>query len=170
MANTARPYITAPDGPFPNNPSLPLLIYPQAVALTGTDPAAIFEALFREHQWQGAWRNGVFDFHHYHSSAHEVLGVYRGTARLRFGGPQGITAETRAGDVVIIPAGVAHQRIASSPDFAVVGAYPRGQTPDMCYGRPGERPGTDNKVQATPPPAADPVHGPRGGLKTLWQA
>ena len=157
------------DGPFPNNPRLPLLIYPQAVVPTGNDPAAVFEDLFRTHAWGHEWRNGVFAFHHYHSRAHEVLGVYRGAARIRFGGPLGMTAEVRAGDVVIIPAGVAHRRVSASDDFAVVGAYPRGQTPDMCYGRPGERPGTDARIQAAARPPTDPVHGDSGGLTTWWQ-
>ena len=168
MTISVKTYVLTAAGPFPNNRRLPLLLYPQAVTLTGNDPAAIFEILFRAHKWGRSWRNGVFDFHHYHSTAHEVLGVYRGVARIRFGGPRGITVEARAGDVTVIPAGVAHQRRSSSPDFAVVGAYPRGQTPDMCYGRPGERPDTDGNIQATAPPAADPVHGASGGLMALW--
>ena len=141
MTISVKTYVLTAAGPFPNNRRLPLLLYPQAVALTGNDPAAIFEILFRAHAWGRSWRNGVFDFHDYHGTAHEVSGVYRG---------------------------VAHQRRSSSPDFAVVGAYPRGQTPDMCYGRPGERPDTDGNIQATAPPAADPVHGASGGLMALW--
>ena len=163
-----KTYLLTPDGAFPNNRCLPLLHYPQAVALSGKDPAAIFEALFRAHLWAGSWSNGVFDFHHYHSTAHEVLGVYRGAARIGFGGPQGVTVEARGGDVTVIPAGVAHQRASASPDFAVVGAYPRRKRPDMCYGRPGERPDTDGNIQATALPAADPVYGASGGLMILW--
>jgi uncharacterized protein YjlB len=47
--------------------------------------------------------------------------------------------------------------------------YPRGQTPDMCYGRPGERPAADGNVAATALPAADPVRGLDGGLLECWQ-
>ena len=168
MPVPAKTYLLAPDAHFPNNRRLPLVIYSRAVSLKEKDPAAVFEDLFRAHAWGGSWRNGVFDFHHYHSTAHEVLGVYRGMARIRFGGPQGITVEARAGDTVIIPAGVAHQRVSGSPDFAVVGAYPRGQTPDMCYGKPGERPGADDNIQATALPASDPAYGASGKLISLW--
>ncbi len=170
MATPVKKIRLAPDGPFPNNPRRPLLIYPQAVAPSGNDPAAVFEDRFGAHAWVHAWRNGVFAFHHYHSMAHEVLGVYRGMARIRCGGPQGMTAEVRAGDVVVIPAEVAHQRISSSVDFAAVGAYPRGQTPDLHRGQPGERPGTDANIRPVTRPPADPVHGTSGGLMNGWPA
>ncbi len=161
-------FLVAPDGPFPNNPDLPLVVHSQAMVPKGRDPAALFEARFADYRWGHAWRNGIFAFHHYHSTAHEVLGVYRGTARVRFGGPRGVAVGVQAGDVVIIPAGVAHQRLTSSPNFAVVGAYPLGQIPDMCYGKPAERPGTDENIQATPLPEADPVCGLSEGLMRLW--
>ncbi len=170
MATPIKTIRLAPDGAIPNNRRLPLQIYPQAVVATGNDPAAVFEDRFGTHAWGRTWRNGVFAFHHYHSTAHEVLGVYRGMARIRFGGPQGMTTEVRAGDVVVIPAGVAHQRISSSVDFAVVGAYPRGQTPDLHRGQPGERPGTDANIRPVTRPPADPVHGTSGGLMNGWPA
>ena len=75
----------------------------------------------------------------------------------------------RAGDVVVIPAGVAHKNEGKSPDLLVVGAYPRGQSPDMC--RPGA---TDHawavpQIAAVPLPAGDPVHGPSGPLLERWR-
>ena len=44
------------------------------------------------------------------------------------------------GDVIVIPAGVAHQNISASDDFGVVGAYPDGREWDLLRGRSGERP------------------------------
>lgn len=158
------------DGTYPNNGRLPLLVYPDALVLPDRDPAAAFERLFADHQWGGSWRNGVYAFHHYHSTAHEVLGIYGGTAEVQFGGPQGPVFSVAAGDVVVIPAGVAHKNLGSSADFRVVGAYPLGQRPDMNRGAAGERPDADERIARLPLPAADPVHGRAGPLLTLWQA
>jgi uncharacterized protein YjlB len=157
------------DGVFPNNARFPLLKYSDAVAIRGGDPAAAFEGLFDGNDWVGSWRNGVYNVHHYHSSAHEVLGVYSGSALVQFGGEQGVRVEVKAGDVAVVPAGVAHKRLSSSGNFAVVGAYPVGQMWDMCYGREGERPGTDRVIAAVPIPGNDPVHGKNGPLLDLWE-
>ncbi len=156
------------DGTFPNNEQLPLLAYQGAVDLPNQDPASAFEKLFRVNGWGNSWRDGVYDFHHYHSTAHEVLGVYGGSARVQLGGDDGIILEIAAGDVLIIPAGVAHKNLGASEDFRVVGAYPQGQHPDMKYGRPGERPGADQAIKAVPLPSADPVHGTNGPLVQQW--
>jgi uncharacterized protein YjlB len=157
------------DGTYPNNGRLPLLVYPSAVQLPERDPAATFEALFGAHGWGGSWRNGVYGFHHYHSTAHEVLGVYRGTARVQLGGNSGPVFEVHPGDVVIIPAGVAHKNLGSA-GLGVVGAYPRGQRPDMNDGREGERPRADQNIARVARPSQDPVYGPRGPLTEHWTA
>lgn len=94
-----------------------------------------FETRFARNGWTGSWRNGVFDYHHYHATTHEVLGCYAGWASIRLGGDAGETVRIAAGDVVIIPAGCAHKRLSSSTDFAVVGAYPGGVTPDLQRGQ-----------------------------------
>jgi uncharacterized protein YjlB len=156
------------DGTFPNNDKLPLLVYPAALKLPEQDPAAAIEALFATNQWGGAWRNGVYGYHHYHSTAHEVLGVTRGSARLQLGGERGVTLSVSAGDVIILPAGVAHKNLGDSSDFRVVGAYPHGQRWDMNYGRPGERPQADQNIARVPLPHADPVYGATGPLMDRW--
>ena len=156
------------DGTYPNNERLPLLAYQGALSLPDHDPAAAIETLFRSNGWAGSWRNGVYSFHHYHSTAHEVLGVYAGSATIQLGGEQGIVLSVRRGDVVIIPAGVAHKNVGASPDFRVVGAYPLGQGPDMNYGRPGERPQADHNIAGVRLPQADPVYGVDGSLLQHW--
>lgn len=160
-------HVLADDGTFPNS-RLPALLYRGAVAAGGRDPAAAFEELFERHRWTGGWRNGVYPFHHYHSTAHEVLGIYRGSARLQLGGPGGVVVEIAAGDVVVIPAGVAHKNAGASADFACVGAYPAGTTPDMNRGAAGERPRADHAIARVALPALDPVDGRAGALLTLW--
>ena len=163
-----RQHILEDDGIYPNNQLLPLLAYKGAVPLDGSDPASIFEELFEAHHWGSSWRNGVFSYHHYHSSAHEVLGVYGGTAHVQLGGEQGPVFSIEAGDVLIIPAGVAHKNLGDSHGFRVVGAYPQGQRPDICYGRDGERPRADRTISGLALPQADPVYGADGPLIELW--
>ena len=156
------------DGIFPNSP-LPLVCYRQAITTGAGDPATIFEERFAEHDWTNSWRNGIYSFPHYHSTSHEVLGVYSGVATLRLGGEHGKNVEVVAGDVVIIPAGVAHQNLSSSDDFGVVGAYPGGHDWDLLRGLPGERPKADRNIAALPMPDNDPIYGAEGPLRRIWK-
>jgi uncharacterized protein YjlB len=160
------------DGRFPNNSRLPLLLYSGAIVLNNSNTAqtaVTIENVFRQNSWVGSWRNGIYGRHHYHSTAHEVLGVYSGSASVQFGGEQGGKYEVKSGDVVVVPAGVAHICLQASSDFRVVGAYPRGQIWDMCYGTPDERPLTDRNIAGVPRPEDDPVYGKEGPLMKLWQ-
>ena len=162
-------YRFADDGRVPNNPRLPLIVYRGALK-TGGDAAASCVALFGRNGWPGAWQNGVYSHHHYHSSAHEVLGIAAGWVRVRLGGESGQTVELRAGDVVVIPAGVAHKNEGESPDLLVVGAYPRGQSPDMCHPGATGHAWAVPQIAAVPLPAGNPVHGPLGPLLERWRA
>ena len=143
-------------------------MYRQAVTLPADNPATVFEDFFNANGWPAAWRNGIHPFHHFHSTAHEALGVYRGTATARFGGEDGVDLTVSAGDVIIIPAGVGHKALEASADFGVVGAYPAGSGPDLRRGAPGERPATLDAIARVPVPARDPVHGSEGPLHAHW--
>jgi uncharacterized protein YjlB len=156
------------DGTIPNNENLPLLVYQAALDLPEHNPAAIIEALFEANQWSGCWRNGVYGFHHYHSTAHEVLGVYSGTATVQFGGKKGVVLSVKPGDVVIIPVGVGHKNLGASPDFRVVGAYPLGQRADLKDGKPGERSQADENIARVALPKLDPVYGAESPLTNYW--
>jgi len=157
------------DGTFPNNGKLPLFIYKNAILIPDDDPAGTVERVFRENGWGGSWRNGIYTYHHYHSTAHEVLGIYAGNVNVQLGGPSGMTVDAQAGDVIIIPAGVAHKNLGSSMDFRCVGAYPPDQDWDMNYGRPGERPQADRNIANVPLPSTDPVYGADGPLLKGWK-
>ena len=156
------------DGTFPNNGKLPLLVYKSAIAIPSENPAGAVENIFHNNGWGGSWRNGVYPYHHYHSTAHEVLGIYSGSVSVQLGGPDGIILDGQVGDVIIIPAGVAHKNLGSSSDFRCVGAYPPGQSWDMNYGKPGERPQTDQNIAKVPLPESDPVYGIDGPLVKSW--
>ncbi|MDK1374366.1 MULTISPECIES: cupin domain-containing protein [unclassified Sinorhizobium] len=151
---------------IPNNPHLPVLVYHDAVDVSG-DGATRIEDRFHANGWRGVWRDGVFDFQHYHTRAHEVLAVARGKARLLIGGPTGKELEIMAGDVLVLPAGTGHCRIAASADFLVIGGYPPGQHADIQRG-----PASNSDRQAiasVPLPQLDPVFGSDGPVMTLWQ-
>lgn len=165
LATTEITTVTfADDGSIPNHPTLPLILYKGVLRLDTEDPAASAEQLFSQNGWQGTWRNGIFDFHHYHSNAHEVLAICRGSATVRFGGEQGETVTVEASDVALLPAGTGHKRLSSSDDLLVVGAYPPGQSPDLCRGKPTERPQALIAIQQVPQPSQDPVYGSTGPL------
>ena len=168
-ADTVRAHLFDDDGAIPNNPQLPLLVYPGAVAVSGADPAAAFEEIFAANGWSGSWRNGIYPFPHYHSTAHEVLGIARGEAKVRFGGATGVVLDVRAGDVVVIPTGVGHQNLGASGDLLVVGAYPGGAGFDLCRGRADERPRVLDTIRQVALPAADPVYGRAGPLLARWR-
>lgn len=153
---------------FPNNEILPLIIYRQVLQLRDDDPAASVEEIFNRNLWLPSWRNGIYDYHHYHSISHEVLGVYSGKAKVQLGGPGGFIAEVEKSDIIIIPAGVAHKNLGASHDFKCVGAYPEGQSFDMNYGKTGERPQVDDNIRNVPLPQCDPVFGSSGPLTELW--
>jgi uncharacterized protein YjlB len=152
------------DGAIPNS-RLPLLVYRDAVP---ADAAAI-ERVFEANRWPPAWRDGVHPFHHFHSTAHEVLGVARGEASVLFGGPNGTVLTVRAGDVVVVPAGVAHCNQHQSSDLLIVGAYPdNAPNPDLQRGKPAEHDAAMRRIMTVPLPPSDPVAGAEGALSRLW--
>jgi uncharacterized protein YjlB len=161
-------YLFADDGVFPNS-RLPVLYYRSALSPHGADPARVLELTFERHNWTNSWRNGIYSYHHYHSTSHEVLGVYAGTAEVQLGGEKGRSVVIRAGDVLVIPAGVAHQNRGATNDFAIVGAYPDGRDWDVKYGRLMERAEAEKNIGQVPLPDQDPVFGTDGPLLRLWR-
>ena len=157
------------DGLVPRHPRWPFVIYRSAVDLgRGHDPAAVMEDLFEANGWGDTWRDGIYDYVHYHSRIHEVLGIARGKGRVRFGGSKGRIFTLKAGDVAILPAGTGHQRLSADEDFLVVGAYPPVGTYDECT-EIKDRPRALKAIPKVPGPREDPVYGGKGPLSKLWK-
>jgi uncharacterized protein YjlB len=157
------------DGAIPNNPKLPLLIYRGAVDLAGTaHPEEVIEATFGQNGWGEMWRNGIHPYAHYHSMIHEVLGIARGRAKVRFGGDNGEEIDLGPGDVVVLPAGTGHQCLWAGPDLSVIGAYPRTGKIDLCRGSKAEHDKAVLAIPRVPLPDTDPVFGAGGPLRKHW--
>jgi uncharacterized protein YjlB len=156
---------TLPDaGGIPNS-RLAVLIYHE---VDEAEEAGACRELFASNGWLGAWVDGIFSFHHFHSTAHEVLGITAGSARVILGGPDGRAFDVGRGDVLVLPAGTGHCSGGSSGDLTVVGAYPNGMRWDLRRGDPAERDEVIANINRVPLPEADPVHGPTGPLTEIW--
>jgi uncharacterized protein YjlB len=165
----AWPTPFADDGLVPNNPQLPFLHYRGAADVKGSaDPAAVFERLFEDNGWDGSWRNGIYDYVHYHPRTHEVLGIASGKARVRLGGDDGKSIALKAGDVVVLPAGTGHQALSASNDLVVVGAYPPQGEYEEYEGSLSEHGRALRMIPKVPLPKKDPVYGADGPLRRLW--
>jgi uncharacterized protein YjlB len=160
-------FIFPDDGLVPNSP-LPFLLYKNAIA-ANNDPERAMEETFHANGWGQSWRNGIFSYLHYHATVHEVLGVARGRALVRFGGDHGEDFEIRKGDVAILPAGTGHQCLSASDDFAVVGAYPPGQQMQVTRPTPENYRLAVRVIPLVALPETDPVYGQQGPLVELWR-
>ncbi|MFZ5738012.1 MAG: hypothetical protein ACOY6K_14155 [Pseudomonadota bacterium] len=156
------------DGLIPNNP-LPLLLYKHAVDIGERDPEQAIEDLFARNGWGDRWRNGIFDYQHYHATVHEALGVARGRAMVLFGGEQGEAIELTPGDIAVLPAGTGHKCLFASHDFRVVGAYPPGPKMQVTRPTPDNYRRALQSVPRVPLPETDPVFGKDGPLPRLWK-
>ena len=152
-------------GAVPNS-RLPVLVYHE---VEGASSPSACEELFARNGWLGAWVNGIFPFHHFHSTVHEVLGIVAGSVAVILGGPDGGRFEVARGDVLVLPAGTGHCNADSSVDLLVVGAYPNGMQWDLRRGDPAERDEVVANITAVPLPDTDPVHGSDGPLTEIWR-
>jgi uncharacterized protein YjlB len=155
---------------IPNNPDLPALLYREVVDSSKSSQENDLKSRFKENGWSGIWRWSVYDFHHYHSNAHEVLGVTAGEAKLQLGGPDGKTVSVSAGDMIVLPAGTGHKKLDSSEDFEVVGAYPSGQeNKDLIRNNEAPDEAIQQRIREVALPHRDPVYGADGPLLDEWR-
>ena len=110
------------DGVFPNNSDHPVLIFKSALSLSQKES----DRAITKSGWTSPWAWGIFDYHHYHSTAWELLACVRGQARVQLGGDTGPTVEVGKGDILLIPPGVAHKQLQAKGGFTLLGSYPPG--------------------------------------------
>ena len=208
--STVHKYHLFPTERIPNSPR-PLLHYKNAVAIkpnaTHCDPLEVWKT-FNDNGWRVSWifRYGSTQLSHYHSQAHECMAVLSGTATIRFGVADtsenmeentngsawedgGVELDAEAGDVFVIPAGVAHKTYNTKPEeefvlltpghgrgvsadeiakiklngYTMLGAYSGG---DWDFVKAG---GDYEKIWSLPKPEKDPVFGKaEQGLCKLW--
>lgn len=153
---------------IPNHPTLPVLLYPQALQAKPTDT----ESIFNQNHWLNSWTNGVFNYHHYHSNAHEVLGVISGQVTIQLGGEEGQLFTLYVGDVVVLPAGTGHKRVSASSDFRIVGAYPNGMSYNTRTATEIEKEHATAlaEISHVPLPKMDPIYGQQGPLLQYWHS
>jgi uncharacterized protein YjlB len=155
---------------FPNS-SLPVIIYREALELPKqkNKAALMVEKLFAKNGWSNSWKNGIYDFHHFHSNTHECMAICSGKATVILGGPSGKKAELKQGDVIILPAGAGHKCMKSSDDFVCVGCYPQGKDYDLLRGTAKEFDDAIKRIRNVAVPKKDPVFGKTGFLKSYWK-
>lgn len=160
-------FLLEKNGWVPNNPRLPVVFYKDVLPDIGDVAAEDMEAIFSRNGWEPRWRDGVYRYHHYHTTAHEVLGFAAGSARLMLGGPNGREIAVKRGQALLIPCGVAHRCLEADKDFLVVGAYPPGQNWDLCKTTPSAA--ARERIQQLALPPSDPIEGKDGVLRDLWR-
>lgn len=165
----AEKFVTEENKPFPNS-LLPVLYYPNAVANLADEPDSDQKilALFEKNGYSNGWVNGIFSYHHFHARTHEVLACIAGEATVQLGGPGAQTYSFSKGDVLLLPAGVAHKRKDASNDFKIVGAYPDGLEPDMQKGEARHYEEVKRTIASVPKPDKDPVEGEEGAVISSW--
>jgi uncharacterized protein YjlB len=161
------PYFLKENIIFPNSP-YPALHYKKVLNLVADNDVKSIINLFKENNWTNNWEAGIFTYHHYHSNTHEAIGIANGSTELQLGGDAGKILFIEKGDVLVIPAGVAHRNLGAENQVVCVGGYPGGKDYDMNYGKPGERPQTDRNISQVAIPLTDPVYGKMQGLVQIW--
>lgn len=160
-------FLFEPNAWIPNNPRFPAVLYRNVLAGMQRIAPRDLEDLFQSHGWRPRWRDGVYGYHHYHTTAHEALGFVGGAARLMLGGPRGKEIEVAEGDVLVLPAGVGHCSVRTDKGFLAVGAYPPGEDWDMRKTAADEA--ALERIKHVPVPDSDPVEGEGGILLDLWR-
>ncbi|KAK1837965.1 cupin domain-containing protein [Colletotrichum chrysophilum] len=187
------------------NSDFPVLVY-RGVLGTGDelDEDEVSEKL-QQYGWvkKGTW--GTITLKHFHPNTHECYGshssfsldtfkvsltelhpgIFQGRSELVFGeggsdpAGSGVRCWVRPGDVVVVPAGVAHASVADEKaapgekEYRYVGVYPE-ESPqwrsEMGRKPLQEKQGLVEEVEGVGLPRMDPLYGVDGPLIKIWKA
>jgi uncharacterized protein YjlB len=161
-------FIIKDNGIFPGS-RLPVLHYKAVLIIPVFFAARQIKQRFKENDWTNTWRDGVYAYDHYHSNTHETMAVIKGQTRLLLGGENGQEIVLQKGDVIVIPAGVAHRNLGKMKDVICIGSYPGGRNFDMNYGKAGERPKADQNISKLELPDLGPLYGINDPLLKIWK-
>lgn len=156
--------------PFPNS-TLTVIYYPESIAdkLNREDTSQKVLSFFEQNGYTNGWVGSIYTYHHFHSNTHEVLACISGDAEVQLGGPNAEIYSFKAGDIVLLPAGVAHKLITASKDFQIIGAYPDGKEPDMQRGDLEHYSEIKERIRQVSKPKYDPVKHLEGGVIKNWK-
>ncbi|WQF88074.1 Putative uncharacterized protein YjlB [Colletotrichum destructivum] len=177
-------YIVRPTAHCPNN-FLPVLVYRGVLPEPHNEETT--STYLQRYGWvkKGTW--GTITTKHFHPNTHECYGIFQGDSELVFGEGGGDTSGTgarcfvRAGDVVVVPAGVAHASVTQERKleeggdggerYRYIGVYPEGAP--KWRNEYGKKPLVDNRelaeeVSYVPVPDKDPISGLGGPLVQIW--
>lgn len=165
---TVKTFYLSDDGQFPNNRDLPVLFYKGVLNIPFFLKGISIRRLLKKNGYFNFWKDKIYEYHHYHSNTHEVLVVCKGKTKLLLGGEDGTIVEIEKGDVIVLPAGVAHKNMSADTSIACIGAYSGGKDFDMNYGKQEERVQAEKNIREVPIPSRDPVLGLKGVLQKYW--
>jgi uncharacterized protein YjlB len=97
-----------------------VLIFRGVLAPQASKKALRFRHAFQKSGWTGLWSDTIYDYTHFHSNAHEVLGIAEGKVTLKLGGEEGRLFRLKAGDMLVLPAGVGHRRVGGDEGLKVL--------------------------------------------------
>lgn len=161
----------AENAPYPNN-SFPILYYEDVLSDEIGENYNADDVLqfFENNGYNNGWTDGIMERHHFHSTAHEAMACTKGEVRVQLGGPNGDLYTLRAGDVMLLPAGVSHKKLDATQGFEIVGAYPSNDPNyDFQYGDANDYEAIKNNVANVEKPLTDPVTGSPGDINEYWE-
>jgi len=144
----------------PNSP-LPVVLIRSALTPNVSAKGRRFREAFRRRGWTGIWADTVYDYTHFHSNAHEVLGIAKGKVTVFWEAPK---ADDSGSRLAICSGFLPAWDIAGfgeATGLKVIGAYPPGQS-HFTMKRKGRA------VPRVRLPDTDPFYGPAGPLTRCW--